>query len=134
MMENILTASTNIVGFYTAGVCNHRGFKKEASYICLSAILSFLYHSYESRRHNMSGIFKSPLWVESLLLNLDRMSAILNVVYWQYVHSIFERYTALCVSMLYVLLLSEVTHSKVLYLVLHNLWHISVFLLPLVVI
>lgn len=134
MTENILTATTNFVGFYTAAVLKHKGLREEANLLYLGAFFSFLYHAYESRKHDMSGIFKSPKWLEILLLNLDRMGAISNAVFWQFKHSIFERYTALCMSLLYVLLLSEVTHSKVSYLILHNLWHITVFLLPLVVI
>lgn len=134
MIENMVTASTNFVGFYSAAVCKHKGYTTEALYIYTAAFLSFLYHSYESRKHNMPGIFKSPLWLENLLLNLDRTAALSNLIYWQHAHLILERYTALCLSLVYVLMLSELTNYKPTFIILHNVWHIGVFLLPLVVI
>ena len=133
-MENILVAITNFPVLYPIKVCIKSGDYLTASTFLFVGLASFFSHLVENHKHDMPGILGISPETSYLLNRLDVLGVclVLARVSYLYLSSIFLHLDLLALFLLSSCfnLLSEYSGTvKNRYIVLHSIWHISIFCL-----
>ncbi len=134
-MENIIVASTNLVGLIAYPLCET---KLERFALLMAMGSSILYHLMENQKHGMSGLSKtlSQPFYHQIFINFDRLSAIL-CVYVFLSTKILTNPNLLTISVISAIgiicgVLSEIVfrhpYYKNQYIITHCIWHICAFM------
>lgn len=127
-MENVIVSVSNIAALYPLGMAADKSLL-DPFLVLFAALGSFVYHIFESHKHDMNG-FGSSESVSKALLNVDRFFAVLLVTRVLYTRwkRVVHLHRAVLLSLLF-LFISEFPYfeSKLLYVVTHCAWHVLAF-------
>jgi hypothetical protein len=136
IMQNFIVASTNCVAILPIWRFYKKGHYGTAVVLLGATISSILYHLVERSKHNMPGTFLNDIFNEQLLLNIDRLFAVLSVttILWQLKMHHIKLILPVGVTALLMQAISEVPNKfgyiipTWLYMTTHCAWHILAFL------